>query len=61
MAKEFYARFDPETEALIESESDRCMIPYAEVIRHYVERGIAGEQRDKDVRAVVAKIIGRHP
>ena len=61
MAKEFYARFPPETEALIESEADRCMIPYAEVIRQYVERGIAGEQRDKVVREQVAYIMGRHP
>ena len=61
MAKEFYARFDPITEALIESESDRCMIAYAEVIRHYVERGIEGERRDKEVRERVAQIIGMHP
>ena len=61
MAKEFYARFDPETEALILEEGGSDDVAYAEVIRRLVERGIAGEKRDAEMRAVVAKIIGRHP
>ena len=61
MAKEFYARFDPATEGRILEEGNTYGVTYAGVIRRLVERGIAGEQRDKDVRDVIAKIIGRHP
>ena len=61
MAKEFYATFDADTEALIESEADRRMVPMAEIIRHYVQRGIEGEQRDQETRERVAAIMGRHP
>ena len=59
MAKEFYATFDPATEALIESEAYRHGVPMTEIIRRYVERGIEGEKRDREVRERVAQIMGR--
>lgn len=61
MAKEFYARFEPETEDMILAEGNHDDVAYAEVIRRLVERGIEGEQRDKELRERVAAIMGRHP
>ena len=59
MAKEFYARFPPETEALIEKLAALWDVPFAEVIRHFIERGFEGERRDREVRERVAHIMGR--
>lgn len=59
MAKEFYARFDDATEARIEIEAEVRGLSFAEVIRRYVERGIAGDERDREVRERVAQIMGR--
>ena len=61
MAKEFYARFPPETEALILEQGDRDGVAYAEVIRRLVARGIEGEKRDAALRKRVAQIMGKRP
>ena len=61
MAKEFYARFPPETETLILEQGDRDGVAYAEVIRRLVARGIEGEKRDAALRERVARIMGNHP
>ena len=59
MAKEFYARFEQETEDVILAEADARDLPYAEVIRELVERGIEGRLRDVNLRERVAQIMGR--
>ena len=59
MAKEFYATFDDKTEAMILEQAGRDGVPYVEVIRQLVARGIEGETRDRLVRERVARIMGR--